>query len=82
MNEAVQCDELPAANSGPLPPELAGHLVPVRFLLFAMIGGFGVLTHLATLWFGSPPLGPALRQGRRSPRSSRCVSLAHRPGEG
>jgi hypothetical protein len=39
MNEAAQCDELPAANSAFLPPELAGHLVPVRFLLFAMIGG-------------------------------------------
>jgi dolichol-phosphate mannosyltransferase len=30
--------------------KLAGHIIPVRFLLFAMIGGFGVLTHLATLW--------------------------------
>jgi dolichol-phosphate mannosyltransferase len=30
--------------------KLVGHLVPVRFLLFAMIGGLGVVTHLATLW--------------------------------
>jgi hypothetical protein len=71
MNEAAQCDELPAANSASLPPELAGHLVSVRFLLFAMIGGFGVLTHLATLWFTALPLAPALRQDRRSPRPSR-----------
>jgi dolichol-phosphate mannosyltransferase len=30
--------------------KLVGHLIPVRFLLFASIGGLGVFTHLATLW--------------------------------
>jgi dolichol-phosphate mannosyltransferase len=30
--------------------KLSGGIVPVRFLLFGMIGGLGVLTHLATLW--------------------------------
>ena len=37
--------------------KLAGPIVPVRFLLFAMIGGFGVLTHLATLWLAVYPWG-------------------------
>jgi dolichol-phosphate mannosyltransferase len=32
--------------------KLSGGLVPVRFLLFAMIGGLGVVTQLAGLWFG------------------------------
>ena len=36
--------------------KLAGPIIPVRFLLFAMIGGFGVLTHLATLWLAVYPL--------------------------
>ena len=31
--------------------KLVGPAVPVRFLLFAMIGGLGVGTHLLTLWF-------------------------------
>jgi dolichol-phosphate mannosyltransferase len=30
--------------------KLVGPLVPVRFLLFSLIGGLGVVTHLATLW--------------------------------
>jgi len=30
--------------------KLIGPAVPVRFLLFALIGGLGVATHLATLW--------------------------------
>ncbi|HEV2300155.1 MAG TPA: glycosyltransferase family 2 protein [Stellaceae bacterium] len=30
--------------------KLTGGIVPVRFLLFGMIGGLGILTHLATLW--------------------------------
>jgi dolichol-phosphate mannosyltransferase len=30
--------------------KLVGPAVPVRFLLFALIGGLGVVTHLATLW--------------------------------
>jgi dolichol-phosphate mannosyltransferase len=33
--------------------KLVGPAVPVRFLLFAMIGGLGVGTHLSTLWFGT-----------------------------
>ena len=37
--------------------KLAGPIIPVRFLLFAMIGGFGVLTHLATLWLTVYPFG-------------------------
>jgi dolichol-phosphate mannosyltransferase len=37
--------------------KLAGPIIPVRFLLFAMIGGFGVLTHLATLWLAVYPFG-------------------------
>jgi dolichol-phosphate mannosyltransferase len=32
--------------------KLVGPAVPVRFLLFAMIGGLGIGTHLLTLWFG------------------------------
>ena len=37
--------------------KLAGPIIPVRFLLFAMIGGFGVLTHLTALWLAVYPFG-------------------------
>ena len=30
--------------------KLIGHIVPVRFGLFALIGGTGLIVHLATLW--------------------------------
>ena len=33
--------------------KLVGPAVPVRFLLFSMIGGLGIGTHLLTLWFGT-----------------------------
>jgi dolichol-phosphate mannosyltransferase len=33
-----------------LADKLIGHIVPVRFALFAMIGAVGLLVHLATLW--------------------------------
>ncbi|HEX3863029.1 MAG TPA: glycosyltransferase family 2 protein [Stellaceae bacterium] len=33
--------------------KMIGPAVPVRFLLFAIIGGLGVGTHLLTLWFGT-----------------------------
>ena len=33
--------------------KLVGPAVPVRFLLFSIIGGLGVGTHLLTLWFGT-----------------------------
>ncbi|MBV9861711.1 MAG: glycosyltransferase [Alphaproteobacteria bacterium] len=39
--------------------KLIGRLVPVRFLLFSMIGGLGVVTHLATLGLASRLLGMA-----------------------
>jgi hypothetical protein len=33
-----------------LADKLIGHMVPVRFALFAMIGALGLLVHLTTLW--------------------------------
>jgi dolichol-phosphate mannosyltransferase len=44
--------------------KLAGPVIPVRFLLFAMIGGFGVLTHLATLWLAVYPFGIGFAAGQ------------------
>ena len=35
-----------------LADKLVGHIVPVRFLMFAGIGALGLLTHLAALWAG------------------------------
>ena len=36
--------------------KMVGHIIPVRFLLLAVIGGIGVLIHLALLWFGLNPM--------------------------
>jgi len=46
--------------------KLAGPIIPVRFLLFAMIGSFGVLTHLATLWLAVYPFGIPFAAGQTS----------------
>jgi dolichol-phosphate mannosyltransferase len=35
-----------------LADKLIGHIVPLRFLMFLMVGGVGVVTHLAVLWIG------------------------------
>jgi dolichol-phosphate mannosyltransferase len=32
--------------------KLVGHVVPVRFALFALIGGLGLFVHMAVLWSG------------------------------
>jgi len=32
--------------------KLIGHIVPLGFALFALIGGLGLLVHLAALWVG------------------------------
>jgi len=40
-----------------LADKLVGHIVPVRFALFALIGGLGLIVHLATLWTALNPLG-------------------------
>ena len=44
--------------------KLAGNIIPVRFLLFAMIGGLGVVTHLAALWLAVYPLGIGFPAGQ------------------
>ena len=36
-----------------LADKLFGKLIPVRFVLFGLIGGLGLLVHLATLWIAS-----------------------------
>jgi dolichol-phosphate mannosyltransferase len=33
-----------------LADKLIGHIVPVRFALFALIGGLGLIVHMSTLW--------------------------------
>jgi dolichol-phosphate mannosyltransferase len=35
-----------------LADKLFGHVVPVRFALFALIGGLGLFVHMAVLWIG------------------------------
>lgn len=40
-----------------LTDKLIGHIVPVRFLMFAAVGGTGLITHLAVLWAGLNLLG-------------------------
>jgi dolichol-phosphate mannosyltransferase len=35
-----------------LADKLVGHLIPVRFALFALIGGLGLFVHMAALWIG------------------------------
>jgi len=35
-----------------LADKLVGHVIPVRFALFALIGGLGLIVHLTTLWTG------------------------------
>src|SRR5262245_16185363 len=39
-----------------LADKLIGHIVPVRFVLFGMIGGLGLFVHLAVLWLCLNPL--------------------------
>ena len=31
--------------------KLIGHIVPVRFALFALVGAIGLFIHMAVLWF-------------------------------
>jgi len=37
--------------------KLVGHIVPVRFTLFAFVGGIGLLIHMSTLWFALTVVG-------------------------
>src|SRR5262249_29548309 len=48
-----------------LADKMIGHIVPVRFALFALVGGIGVLVHLCVLWILLNPvqLSFALGQG-------------------
>jgi dolichol-phosphate mannosyltransferase len=37
--------------------KLIGHIVPVRFALFAFVGGIGLFIHMAVLWFALTVVG-------------------------
>jgi dolichol-phosphate mannosyltransferase len=39
--------------------KLIGHLVPVRFALFAFVGGIGLFIHISVLWFALTVAGTA-----------------------
>jgi dolichol-phosphate mannosyltransferase len=34
-----------------LADKIVGHIIPIRFLVFALVGGLGLIVHLAVLWF-------------------------------
>ena len=44
-----------------LADKLVGHIIPVRFALFGLIGGPGLLVHLAALWISLDLLGFGFR---------------------
>jgi dolichol-phosphate mannosyltransferase len=37
--------------------KLIGHIVPIRFALFALVGGIGLFIHMAVLWFALTVVG-------------------------
>ena len=47
-----------------LADKMVGHVVPIRFLLFALIGGLGVLVHLAVLWLCLNPVNLSFAFGQ------------------
>jgi dolichol-phosphate mannosyltransferase len=34
-----------------LADKVIGHIIPIRFFVFALVGGLGLVVHLAVLWF-------------------------------
>jgi dolichol-phosphate mannosyltransferase len=39
-----------------LADKMVGHLIPIRFVLFVLVGGLGLVVHLAVLWFCLNPM--------------------------
>ena len=46
--------------------KLIGHIVPVRFALFAFVGGIGLFIHMAVLWFALTVVGVAFDPAQAS----------------
>ena len=46
--------------------KLIGHVVPVRFALFALVGGIGLLVHMSVLWFALTVVGAAFNSAQAS----------------
>jgi dolichol-phosphate mannosyltransferase len=46
--------------------KLIGHVVPVRFALFAFVGGIGLVIHMLTLWFALTVAGVAFDPAQAS----------------
>ena len=54
-NSTLRYNRLSSLGGGKL--HLWGHIIPVRFALFALIGGLGLVIQLAVLWVVLNPLG-------------------------
>jgi dolichol-phosphate mannosyltransferase len=46
--------------------KLIGHIVPVRFALFAFVGGIGLFVHMSVLWLGLSVAGAAFNLAQTS----------------
>jgi dolichol-phosphate mannosyltransferase len=40
-----------------LADKVIGHIIPIRFFVFALVGGLGLVVHLALLWLCLNPIG-------------------------
>ncbi len=49
-----------------LADKLIGHIVPVRFALFALVGGIGLFIHMSVLWFALTIAGAAFNPAQGS----------------
>jgi dolichol-phosphate mannosyltransferase len=46
--------------------KLIGHIVPVRFALFALVGGIGLFIHMSVLWFALTVAGASFNPAQAS----------------
>jgi dolichol-phosphate mannosyltransferase len=46
--------------------KLIGHIIPVRFALFAFVGGIGLFIHMSVLWWGLTVAGAAFNMAQTS----------------
>jgi dolichol-phosphate mannosyltransferase len=51
-----------------LADKLIGHIIPIRFVLFALVGGLGLFVHLAVLWLCLNPVQLTFEPSQWQPR--------------
>jgi hypothetical protein len=64
-----------------LADKMVGHLIPIRFVVFVLVGGLGLMVHLALLWLCLNPMQLPFALSQATANLQQLADLSRSPAD-